>query len=184
VNNWTGGVAPDFSVAIFPFGPADTPLWQKLLILFLVFTLGFDGLGEELGWRGFALPRLLERYSWIFSSLTLGVWWAVWHFPYALTRGTFLSEIPLHWFFINLLALSVIYTWIFINTSGSLLLALLFHAAGNTTSNLFPILPPAAPDLRIYYFTIAIHCAIAILIALLFGRNLQARITAVKQPNA
>ena len=169
INNWTGGTSPDFSAAGFPFGPAETPLWQKLIILFLVFTLGFDGLGEEVGWRGFALPKLLEGRSALISSLILGTLWAIWHFPYALTEGSALSDIPLHWFFINLLAQSVIYTWIFLNTNGSLLLALLFHAAANTTANLFPTLPPATADLRIYYFTIAIHCIIAILVS----RNLQ-----------
>lgn len=161
---WLGGAAPDFSAAAFPFGPAETPLWQKILILFLVFTLGFDGLGEELGWRGFALPRLLERYSALASSLILGVLWAVWHFPYALTKGSFLSAVPLHWFVLNLLAVSIIYTWIFINTQGSLLPVLLFHAAGNTTSNLLPILPPAAADLRIYYITIVMNWLIALVI--------------------
>lgn len=175
LNSLTGGTSPDFSAAGFPFGPAETPLWQKILILFLVFTLGFDGLGEETGWRGFALPRLLDRYSPLLASLILGGLWAVWHFPYALTEGTFLSEVPLHWFFINLLAVSIIYTWIFINTNGSLLPVLLFHAAGNTTSNLLPILPPAASDLRIYYFTIVINCIIAILVYLLSIRNLQSR---------
>ncbi|NOT05537.1 MAG: hypothetical protein HOP27_13145, partial [Anaerolineales bacterium] len=53
INKWTGGTAPDFSSAVFPFGPPETPFLQKLVILFLVFTLGFDGLGEEIGWRGF-----------------------------------------------------------------------------------------------------------------------------------
>lgn len=175
LNNLTGGTSPDFSTAGFPFGPADTPIWQKILILFLVFLLGFDGLGEEIGWRGFALPELLKRYSGLTSSLILGALWAIWHFPYALTRGTFLSEVPLHWFFINLLALSMIYTWIFLHTNGSLLLPLLFHAAGNTTSNLLPSLPPAAPDLRIYYFTIAINILIAIGIILFSRDRLQAR---------
>lgn len=175
LNTWTGGTAPDFSVAGFPFGPAETPFLQKLVILFLVFTLGFDGLGEEIGWRGFALPKLLEGRSALISSLILGALWAVWHFPYALTKGTFLSEVPLYWFFINLLALSIIYTWIFNNTNGSLLLALLFHAAGNTTSNLLPILPPATPDLRIYYFTIAINCIIAMVVLFLSNGNLQSR---------
>jgi membrane protease YdiL (CAAX protease family) len=137
----------------------------------LIFILGFDGLGEEIGWRGFALPKLLENRSPLVASLILGALWAVWHFPYVLTKGTFLSEVPLHWFFINLLAMSVIYTWIFINTNGSLLLPLLFHAAGNTTSNLVPILPPAASDLRIYYFTIAINCIVAILVFFLSSRN-------------
>jgi CAAX protease family protein len=171
LNSWTGGGMPDFSAAAFPFGPAETPLWQKLLILLLIFTLGFDGLGEEIGWRGFALPKLLESRSPLVASLILGALWAVWHFPYALTRGTFLSEVPLHWFFINLLAISVIYTWIFINTNGSLLLPLLFHAAGNTTSNLLPYLPPAVADLRIYYYTITIHVVIAILVYFLSIRN-------------
>lgn len=179
LNNLTGGATPDFSAAGFPFGPAETPLWQKILILLLVFTLGFDGLGEELGWRGFALPKLLERYSPLVSSLILGALWAVWHFPYALSEGSFLSVVPLHWFFINLLAVSIIYTWIFINTNGSLLLALLFHAAGNVTSNLLPILPPAASDLRIYYFTIAINCAIALGTLFLSMRKLEVQKQAV-----
>jgi uncharacterized protein len=173
LNNLTGGTTPDFSTAVFPFGPPETPLWQKVLILFLVFMLGFDGLGEEIGWRGLALPKLLENLSPLVASLILGALWAVWHFPYALTAGTFLSEVPLHWFVINLLAVSVIYTWIFINTNGSLLLPLLFHAAGNITSNLLPILPPAAPDLRIYYFTIAINCVIAAFVYFLSLRYLQ-----------
>ena len=96
ISSWTGSATPDFSAVGFPFGPAETPIWQKLLILFLVFTLGFDGLGEEIGWRGFALPKLLERYSALISSLILGALWAVWHFPYALTEGTFLSCLPPH----------------------------------------------------------------------------------------
>lgn len=173
INRLTGGASPDFSAAAFPFGPPETPLWQKILILFLIFTLGFDGLGEELGWRGFALPKLLETRSALVSSLILGALWAVWHFPYALTEGTFLASVPLHWFLINLLAVSIIYTWFFINTNGSLLPVLLFHAAGNITSNLLPILPPAASDLRIYYFTIAINCVIAILVYFLSIRNLE-----------
>jgi uncharacterized protein len=159
LNNWTGGTSPDFSAAGFPFGPAGTPLWQKILILFLVFTLGFDGPGEEIGWRGFALPKLLESRSPILSSLILGTLWAIWHFPYALTEGTFLAEVPLHWFFISLLAQSIIYTWIFINTNGSLLLALLFHAAGNVTSNLLPASGRVGPvDLLFHDRDKLCHC--------------------------
>jgi hypothetical protein len=55
------------------------------------------------------------------------------------------------------------------------LLALLFHAAGNTTSNLLPILPPAAADLQIYYFMIVINCAIATAVMLLSNPGLQSR---------
>lgn len=175
LNSLTGGTPPDYSSVGFPFGPPDTPLWMKIIILLLIFLLGFDGLGEELGWRGFALPRLLERYSALVSSLILGAMWAIWHFPYALTEGSALSAVPLYLFFVNLLAVSIVYTWIFNNTKGSLLPVLLFHAAGNTIANLFPILPPTAADLRMYYFTIAINFIIAILIILLSDRNFQSR---------
>jgi len=180
INKWTGGTTPDFAAAGFPFGPTDLPLWQKIIILFLVFTLGFDGFGEELGWRGFALPRLLEKRSPLVASLILGALWAVWHFPYALTEGTGLSGIPLHWFLIGLLALSIIYTWIFKNTNGSLLLPLLYHAASNTTANLLPILPPAASDLRTYYFAIGINCTIAIGILFFTQWSLQNNVRAVQ----
>ena len=77
--------------------------------------------------------------------------------------------------FINRLAVSIVYTWIFINTNGSLFLALLFHAAGNVTGNLLPILPPAAQDLRIYYFTIAINCAIAVTLLFLSNQSLRSQ---------
>lgn len=172
LNALTGGPAPDFSNESFPFGPPDTPLALKIGMLFLVFTLGFDGLGEELGWRGFALPKLKQNQSALVSSVILGVLWAVWHFPFALTEGTMLNSVSLPVFVLNLVAQAIIYTWIFNNTRGSLLLPLLFHAAGNTTANLLPFLPPAASDLRIYFFSILLNCLIASAIILATGGTL------------
>ena len=167
LNALTGGSLPNFANTPFPFGPRDTPLALKILILFLVFTLGFDGLGEELGWRGYALPKLKESQSSLVASVILGVLWAVWHFPFALTEGTTLNSLPLLVFVLNQVAQAIIYTWIFNNTQGSLLLPLLHHAAGNTTSNLLPFLPPAAADLRIYFFTVVVNWLVAL--AILFA---------------
>ena len=175
INKVTGGAMPDFTQAGFPFGPPETPVLQKIALLFLVFTLGFDGLGEELGWRGFALPHLKEGRSALVASLILGVLWAGWHIPYALTKGSFLSELPIAVFFIDLLALSILYTWCFNNTQGSILLAILFHAAGNTTSNILPILPPAAADLRVYYINVGIHWALALVLLFVTGPVLSSR---------
>ena len=180
INNLTGGAMPDFTKGGFPFGPPDTPVLQKIALLFLVFTLGFDGLGEELGWRGFALPHLKEGRSALVASLILGVLWAGWHIPYALTKGSFLSELPITVFFINLLALSTLYTWLFNNTQGSILLAILFHAAGNTISNLLPFLPPAAADLRVYYITVGIHWVLALVILFVTGPTLSSRRTSAQ----
>jgi membrane protease YdiL (CAAX protease family) len=124
------------------FGPPDASFLLKALLLGLMFTLGFDGLGEELGWRGFALPRLLARYSALRASVLLGALWALWHLPYALTAGSAMADKPLYEHLLSIVALSVLFTWLFNNTGGSVLLAVLFHAAGNVTFNVLPVLIP------------------------------------------
>lgn len=93
---------------------------------------------EEIGWRGFALPRLQSRHGALASSLILGVVWASWHVPLFLQKGnpTPLSSFPL--WFVLLLGNAIVYTWIYNNTRGSLLLVILFHAACNTA---FPAVP-------------------------------------------
>jgi membrane protease YdiL (CAAX protease family) len=130
------------SVPTLEVGPPDASLFLKALLLALMFTLGFDGLGEELGWRGFALPRLLSRYSALTSSLLLGAIWALWHLPYGLTAGSATAHRPFYEHLSPILASSVLFTWLFNNTRGSILLAVLFHAAGNVTANLLPVLVP------------------------------------------
>lgn len=91
-------------------------------------------LQEELGWRGFALPRLLDRWSSRRASLVLGVAWACWHLPlYAIDAGG-QERAPLAAFLISVVAMSVLYTWFWAATSGSLLIALLLHSATNTAA--------------------------------------------------
>lgn len=150
-----------------PFGPAGMPLWGKVLMLFLIFTLGFDGLGEELGWRGYALPRLQERLNPLFSSLILGFFWALWHLPYMFSEGSALANRSLLLFVLNLMGISVVYTWIYNQSRGSALLAILFHAAGNITGTLLGILVPAAGDPRVYVFGTIVNWLLAIGVLLL-----------------
>ncbi|MBC8001588.1 MAG: CPBP family intramembrane metalloprotease [Opitutaceae bacterium] len=123
-------------------GPPDASLWFKVLLLALMFTLGFDGLGEELGWRGFALPRLLTRFSALGGSVLLAGIWALWHLPYALTKGSAMADKPFYAHLLPMLASTILFTWLFNNTRGSILLAILFHAAGNVTVNVLPVLVP------------------------------------------
>jgi uncharacterized protein len=139
--------------------PPDAPVWQNILLLFLLFAFGFDGLGEELGWRGFALPRLQARYSALIASLILGFFWAGWHLPFALTTGSALSDIPLYWYFFFVMGLSILYTWIFNHTSGSVLLAILFHAASNTTANVL-----ATNNFTIFLIEIGLIWSLAVII--------------------
>ena len=83
---------------------------------------------EEAGWRGFALPVLQGRLSAITSSLILGLAWGAWHLPLIVSYSD-----PVLGYFLLIVANTILITWVFNNTGGSLLLALLFHASLNVS---------------------------------------------------
>ena len=115
----------------------------RVIPVFLL-VLFFSVLGEEIGWRGFALPWLQERFSALTSSLILGFIWAVWHLPLWWIPGDFHQQLPLIWFLIQTVSITILYTWVFNATKGSLLIILLLHAASNTAFGVLPMLPEAA----------------------------------------
>ena len=82
-------------------------------------------LSEEVGWRGYALPRLLASRSALTASLIIGVLWSVWHLPVVLTDPATRPPAP---FLLQVPPLAVLFTWVFVNTRGSLLIAIVFHA--------------------------------------------------------
>lgn len=92
----------------------------------------FNGLSEEFGWRGYALPHLQARWSALTSSLILGVIWAAWHLPVFFIPGTPLYQTDFWTWAPWIILSSVFYTWIFNNTKGSVLAAVLLHAMMNT----------------------------------------------------
>ncbi|MGC8837883.1 MAG: CPBP family glutamic-type intramembrane protease [Anaerolineae bacterium] len=89
---------------------------------------------EEIGWRGFALPRFQERFSDLATALLMGVLWMLWHLPLMLTPASPMSTLPWHWDLLFSLALSVLYIWLYNCTRRSLLLVTLFHAMSNTVA--------------------------------------------------
>src|SRR5215217_171460 len=111
-------------------------------LLTVVITLAFfifpgSALGEEIGWRGYALPRLQSGRSALSASLILGVIWAFYHLPLFFTGQAFRSPRILIPFVISGIALSVILTWVYNGTGGSLLLVVLLHATANLPLTLF-----------------------------------------------
>jgi membrane protease YdiL (CAAX protease family) len=133
----------------FPFSP-----WYGVLPALLPALL--IGPVEELGWRGVALPLLQRRFAPLWSALILGVVAAVWHTPAFLMSGTKQSAWSFGPFFLGVVAISVILTAMFNAASGSLLVAVLFHAQMNG---------PAWPDAQpwdMYAFA-----AVAVLVVLL-----------------
>jgi uncharacterized protein len=88
------------------------------------------GLFEEVGWRGFALPRLQRRLDAIWAALILGVLWALWHLPELISDPT--GQRPPLQFVVWALALSVILSWLYNSTNGSLPIVIICHAAIDT----------------------------------------------------
>ena len=100
-------------------------------------------LGEELGWRGFALPRMLERWPPLTSSLILGlIWgliWGAWHLPAFFIVGLPQNRLAIPALLLATMGISVIDTWIFLRTEGSLLPMILVHLMTNHCAKLLGI---------------------------------------------
>ncbi len=107
---------------------------------FIIVFFGGGGIGEEYGWRGFALPRMQPRYGPLRGTLLLGVLWVFWHLPLFLTPekgggpgtniGTYLTDSGT--FFLMVMAIAIIFTWVFNHTRGSIFIASLLHASVDT----------------------------------------------------
>jgi uncharacterized protein len=107
--------------------------------------------GEEVGWRGYALPHLQDRYGPFAGTLILAVMHGLWHVPLLLvpgfiSGGTFALPFILGWM-ATVVAATFLYTWIFNHTGGSLLIAILVHAGSNASSTLMNALVPEEPAL-------------------------------------
>lgn len=135
------GVVPDFStiIAYRIFGKGTT-IWLFILPFFLTDLVAN---GEEIGWRGYVLPRLQAKHNALISSLIVGVIWGFWHMLRFVSPWNPLS------FALTLLhniAFAVTMTWLYNNTRGSLLLTAIMHASANTAGLFFPIASTATSE--------------------------------------
>ncbi|MFC4357961.1 CPBP family intramembrane glutamic endopeptidase [Halobium salinum] len=137
-------------------GPVDVGSLPFVGVYLFVLVWGtvWGGGQEELGWRGFMLPVLQERHSALASSLAVGVAWAGWHLPLFLNANTTHGGWPLSqqvvWF-VTILAGSVLWTWMYNGTGGSVLAVAVFHAGINAMGVFHPadqaaLAPGGVPD--------------------------------------
>jgi uncharacterized protein len=124
--------------------------------------------GEELGWRGYALPRLLARYNAIAASLLLGMIHAVWHWPLILLPHQYMSDLPLLLWTASIVAEAIVFTWIFSNTGGSVLMVALYHGMQNLAQTLFDGIDPQWMP----WFRSSIDIFISVFIVLVAGTEL------------
>ncbi len=149
--------------------PASGHVVMAMANFFLVFLVG-GPIGEEFGWRGYALPALQDRLGWRASSLVLGSVWGVWHLPLFLVTGSSQNQGSISAFFVLIVATSVFYTWLFNRSAGSVLPVLMLHTASNSWPSVVPILP-SDENQRPYLFVISLVVMAAVWLLFRPGRN-------------
>lgn len=152
-----GGAAPDW----VEFGPR----WLLVAVnLVLVLVIG-GPLGEEFGWRGFALPALEAHFSPLWASLILGFIWSVWHLPLFYIVTSAQHSLPFWLYALLSLPLSVLITWLYHGTGDSLFLVMLFHAAVNTWAGPLKISPEEVGSSRPLALAVILTWVVALLLA-------------------
>ena len=116
--------------------PPQTP--DRIAAMFLI------PLGEELGWRGYALPRLVQRFGPRTAALLMGAGWGLWHVPLLLLQGVQLGPL-LGVMVLFFLPASVVYTWVFQRTRGLLPVAVFMHVGIHTNNSMMTLPGNAAP---------------------------------------
>jgi len=130
--------------------------WSEFGLLLLSQMVGvLTGAWEELGWRGYALPRMLRRLSPLVASLGLGVLWAVWHLPLFLSGDLPWADAAF------IVVASVLFTAVFVRTSQSVLIAFLMHAAMNAAGGVTVLLFQGGDRTQMYWTATAVAVAVA-----------------------
>jgi membrane protease YdiL (CAAX protease family) len=165
----------------FQLGESNSKVGISSAFIFILLALPFGPMGEELGWRGFMLPRLLKRYNAWTSSLILGFIWTFWHtasftFPGAAIPSAFeLSIWTLFLYLLNICASTLLMTVVFLKTKGSVLIAILFHATFNACANIvltiFPEVEKNVAQREVIYITNIILTALLAVIMLLINHS-------------
>lgn len=149
-----GGEAPEVTVTI-----------PGAVLLFAFFIFPGSAGGEEIGWRGFALPHLQAHRSALGASFVLGVAWGVWHLPLYLI-GADIRPLSLFvpWVVITV-ATSIILTWLYNGTRGSLLIVVVYHAAANVALTI--VAEPLEDNLTPFFltYTVVMTLAAAVIVA-------------------
>jgi uncharacterized protein len=155
--------------------PSAGPVYGETIpgvLLKLLFMFFSGPLAEELGWRGFALPRLEAKHNALVSSLILGVIWTCWHIPTFFVTGLTQTTIPFPIYLVLVTTVTIYLTWLYNNTGGSLVITVLGHFAYNATTFLTGVLR-LMPAMLFYMTAGPLLALVVVGVILVFGsRNL------------
>jgi membrane protease YdiL (CAAX protease family) len=144
------------------------PVQGPILIIVAQFALitVFGGpLGEEFGWRGYALPALTDVLGWRWAAVLIGVVWGLWHLPLFWMPGTAQADLPMGLFLASTVTLSVVFARLSVDTQFSVLPAILLHGAINWSSLVLPVMPTGG-DARPYTIVMGLVMMLAVAIML------------------
>jgi membrane protease YdiL (CAAX protease family) len=170
-----GGRPPSLGLLI-----GELPSTLLTILVNAAYMLIFVTLGEEVGWRGYALPALQARYSALVASLILGVVWALWHLPVFFNPEMSYSNLSFFLFLPFIVLAAVLITWVFNSTGGSVLMAMFFHAVLNTNDVLWKALhensvapanaaEAAAANAQYYLLSTIVMGIAAVVVVLVYG---------------
>jgi membrane protease YdiL (CAAX protease family) len=131
------------AIGLHALGGGETPPMNSQIVLAQALSAG---LPEEYGWRGFALPYLLRKHGALASSVVIAVFWVVWHLPVSPALS---HPVVLCLFLLEVIPLSTLFSWLYINSRGSILLVVLYHLACNAVVEVLNI--PGSPSLWVVY---------------------------------
>lgn len=172
-----GIVAIGYPLGMLSFVPGSAHLLK--FMVFFVLMIFLDGpLGEELGWRALLLPELLRKMPPLRAGLIVGVVWYLWHIPLYLADGKELHPVG---YLVNVVALSIVFTWFYLRSGRSVFLSVLLHATSNF--GLFLLIrcfsfPQGLGSLQIIYDVILV------LLAAAAGLDMHKRYRTVPAPQA
>ncbi|ADD07604.1 Abi/CAAX domain protein (plasmid) [Natrialba magadii ATCC 43099] len=154
--------------------PLPTPDLALLFVGMVIVNSMFAGL-EEIGWRGFALPRLQSSLDALTASLVIGVVWLIWHAPLMILPGAVQTDLPALPYAIQTIALAVLFTWLYNSTRGSLLLVVLLHGSFNAWIGSILLLRDDI-DPFTYWVIALVVCVITIGVIAVYGTEHLSRI--------
>ena len=149
---FAAGYIPTIKLTVALVHRVATGAWPRfgneawyIIPLAIAFSTPFQA-GEEIGWRGYALPRLGARFGLARASLLLGLIWACWHLPQFFIPEADTYRQSFFVYVLQVTALSVAMAWLYARTNGSLLLVMLLHSAVNNAKDIVPSAAPGATN--------------------------------------
>lgn len=146
-------------------------LWMAPLLWIVIMIVG-GPLGEEIGWRGYALPRLLEVLSPAAASVAIGAMWLVWHLPLFWLEGSAQQGGSIAGFALAVFGFAIVFTWFWTRTGGNVWMAILLHTSINTSAYGLPMIVPSIESETVLTPVFnAIVCLAALAIVLAWRRR-------------